>query len=77
MERFSTLPLEGAIRLEMVEGTPCFRATTTVQERIEWLLAQTDLTTAQDEELMMYEEVDDYLSFLNRVVRNLAQAQPE
>ena len=70
-----TLPLEGAVRIEMEEGVPLFRASSTVQTRIETLLAQQQtaaLTAEEALELDRYEEMDDYLSFLNRVVRNLA-----
>ncbi len=70
-----TLPLEGAVRIEMEEGVPLFRASTTVQNRIETLLRKhkdSGLTAEEETELDRYEEIDDYLSFLNRVVRNLA-----
>ncbi|MBM4257548.1 MAG: hypothetical protein FJ147_16830 [Deltaproteobacteria bacterium] len=71
-----SLPLEGAVRIEMEEGVPLFRASSTVQKRIEMLLTKqqgTELSTEEALELDRYEEMDDYLSFLNRVVRNLAQ----
>lgn len=74
----ATLPLEGAIRIELEEGVPIFRATNAVQNRIAALLLkqQTDkLAPDEEKELDQYEEMDDYLSFLNRVVRNLSQAQ--
>ena len=74
-----TLPLEGAIRMELQEGIPIFRSSNSVQERIEWLVDKqqdAELTEKEVEELERYEEMDDYLSFLNRVVRNLQQAQP-
>ncbi|MEA5551417.1 hypothetical protein VB713_10575 [Anabaena cylindrica UHCC 0172] len=74
----ATLPLEGAIRIELQEGTPIFRASSSVQNRIEILLLQqqdSQLTPEEEQELDSYEEIDDYLSFLNRVVRNLAQNQ--
>ncbi len=74
----NTLPLEGAIRIEFQEGTPIFRAATSVHERIEILLRQqkeAKLTKEEVEELDRYEEIDDYLSLLNRVVRNLLQTQ--
>lgn len=72
-----TLPLEGAVRIEMEEGVPLFRASSTVQGRIETLMAKqkaAGLTEEEEKELDRYAEIDDYLSFLNRVVRNLAQA---
>jgi hypothetical protein len=74
------LPLEGAVRMELVEGIPIFRATSIVQTRIEALIAQQQdrvLRPAEEEELDCYEEVDDYLSFVNRMVRNTLLSQPE
>ncbi len=70
-----TLPLEGAVRIELEEGVPIFRASSTVQARIETLVTKlhtSGLSTEEGKELDSYEEIDDYLSFLNRVVRNLA-----
>jgi hypothetical protein len=79
LEHFSTsLPIEGAIRIELVEGVPIFRASSAVQSRIEALLEkqQEDCLSAEEEvELNGYEEMDDYLSFVNRTVRNLSLAQ--
>lgn len=74
----TTLPLDNAVRIELAEGVPIFRATSTVQTRIESLLdkqKESPLTQTEEEELDLYEEVDDYLSFVNRVVRNLLIAQ--
>ena len=74
----TTLPREGAIALELEQGIPIFRVTKFVQERIESLLDKQHelaLTAAEEQELQQYEEVDDYLSFLNRLTRNLAQQQ--
>ena len=73
-----TLPIEGAIRLELQEGLPVFRASTMVQKRITALLRKqqaSELSAEEAEELDQYEEIDDYLSFLNRVVRNSLQSQ--
>jgi hypothetical protein len=67
------LPLEGAVRIELVEGVPIFRAASIVQNRIETLLAKQQdetLNPAEEEELDCYEDIDDYLSFVNRLVRN-------
>jgi uncharacterized protein YnzC (UPF0291/DUF896 family) len=47
-----------------------------VQSRIEALLAKQQddtLTPAEEEELDCYEEIDDYLSFVNRTVRNISE----
>lgn len=76
----ATLPLEGAIRIELEEEVPIFRASSMVQERIEGLLSKrrtSGLSAEEDQELERYEEIDDYLSFLNRLVRNLLQAEAE
>jgi hypothetical protein len=74
------LPLEGAVRIELVEGFPIFRAASIIQNRIEALLAkqQNDtLNSEEEEELDCYEDIDDYLSFVNRIVRNASFSQPE
>ena len=75
----ATLPLEGAVRIDLAEGIPIFRASSNVQNRIEILLSKqkdAHLTPEEEEELDCYEEIDDYLSFVNRLVRNLSQTQP-
>jgi hypothetical protein len=72
------LPLDNVVRIELQEGMPVFRASEWVQERIETLLEKqqsTPLTLDESRELDSYEEVDDYLSFVNRVVRNLIISQ--
>lgn len=69
-----SLPIEGAVRIELEEGIPIFRATSTVQARIQELVAkqqEVPLSQEEEQELDQYEEVDDYLSFVNRTVRNL------
>jgi len=68
-----SLPLERAIRIELKEGVPVFKASAIIQERIEELLTkQKELTLNKKEnhELSLYEELDDYLSFANRIIRN-------
>lgn len=72
----ASLPLDGAIRLELQDGLPVLRASTAVQRRITTLLRKQQervLSPQETEELDRYEEIDDYLSFLNRIVRNLLQ----
>ncbi|MDZ8055455.1 MAG: hypothetical protein RMX68_000825 [Aulosira sp. ZfuVER01] len=72
----ATLLLEGAISIELQEGIPIFRASTIVQNCIVALLAKqqnSSLNFEEEQELDGYEEIDDYLSFLNRVARNLVQ----
>ncbi len=67
------LPLDNAVRIELVEGIPIFRASSQVQQRIETLIyRQQDSTISVEEEkeLDRYEELDDYLSLINRIVRN-------
>ena len=74
----NNLPIEGAIRIELLEGIPLFRASSTVQERIETLLEKQQnslLNSEEEQELDLYEEIDDYLSFINRTIRNLYLSQ--
>jgi hypothetical protein len=72
----ASLPLEGAVRLELQNGVPVLRASTAVQRRITTLLRkhqQRHLSPAETTELDQYEDLDDYLSLLNRLVRNSLQ----
>lgn len=67
------LPLDDAVRIEPCEGVPVFRATPRVQGRIENLLEkQTEgpLDASEERELLAYEELDELLSLVNRLVRN-------
>jgi hypothetical protein len=76
----TSLPIEGAVRIELEEGVPIFRAAGVVQTRIEELLLkqkETRLSQAEEQELNSYEEIDDYLSFVNRTIRNLFLAQTQ
>jgi hypothetical protein len=69
-----TMRSEGAVTIELVEGVPIFRAASIIQRRIEALLDKqkaSRLNAAEEEELARYEEIDDYLSYVNRLVRNL------
>jgi len=76
----TTFPIDGAVRIELAEGIPIFKASTTVQERIEALLNKQQsesLTLEENQELDRYEAIDDYLSFVNRTIRNLYFSQSE
>lgn len=76
----NSLPLDGAVRIELAEGVPIFRASSLVQERIEALLAkqkESTLTCEEEKELDEYEELDDYLSLVNRTIRNVSLNQPQ
>ncbi len=76
----TTLPLEGAVRIELEEGVPIFRASESVQARIETLLEKQhkqQLSQQEAHELDAYEEIDDYLSLLNRLVRDLPQPESQ
>ena len=69
-----TFPFEEAISLELVEGIPILKASQKVQTRIENLLLkqqQTLLNPQEEDELDNYEDLDDYLSLVNRTIRNL------
>lgn len=74
----STLPVEGAVRIELEEGVPIFRASSLVQDRIQELLDKqqtSPLSPEEERELDGYEEIDDYLSFVNRTIRNIFLTQ--
>ncbi len=80
--RLNRLPVslsgENAVGIELEDGVLVFRASQAAQNRIEDLLSkqkESRLTQAEEKELREYEEIDDYLSFLNRLTRNLAQSQ--
>ncbi len=76
-----TLPRDGAVQLEFEQGVLIFRASQAVQDRIEALLRKQSpgagLSQAEAEELEQYEDIDDYLSFTNRLLRNLKQTSEE
>jgi len=70
----TTLPIEGAVRIELEAGVPIFRASSSVQNRIETLLdkqKESPLSAEEEQELDSYEEIDDYLSFVNRTISNV------
>ncbi|MCP6758349.1 MAG: hypothetical protein NHB32_06110 [Fischerella sp. CENA71] len=74
----NSLPLDGAVRIELVEEVLIFRASSLVQGRIEALLIkqkESALTSDEEKELDEYEELDDYLSFVNRVIKNSSLTQ--
>lgn len=71
------LPLDDAVRLELREGMLLFRAAPRIQARIEELLdrqAEGELSDEDRRELGRYEELDEFLSLVNRLVRNEARA---
>ncbi|NJM72137.1 MAG: hypothetical protein HC862_19225 [Scytonema sp. RU_4_4] len=70
----NSLPIDGAVRIELVEGVPIFRASSIVQEQIETLInkqKESALTSEEEKELNEYQELSDYLSFVNRTMRNV------
>lgn len=72
----SCLSPDNAIEIEVEEGTLIFRISKNAQEKIENLLnknRENNLSDFEKSELDRYEEIDDYLSFLNRLTRNLAE----
>ena len=75
-----TLPRDGAVQLEFEQGVLIFRVSQAVQDRIEALLSKQStagLSQPEAEELEQYEDIDDYLSFTNRLLRNLKQTNEE
>ncbi len=75
-----SLPQDGAINIELESGVPVLRASPSTQHHIEQLLQKqkdSSLTPDEEQELSENEDVDDYLSYLNRLTRNLATAPTE
>lgn len=69
----AALPLEHGARLDLSDGVPIFRAPHEMQARIEdLLLAQQEGPLGEEEkqELERYESLDDFLSLVNRLIRN-------
>ena len=69
-----SLPLQNAVQMELREGVPVFKASDSVQKRVEELLfvnRERQLSDAEKKELDLYEEVNDYLSFSNMVMQNM------
>jgi len=67
------LPLDGAISIDLQDNVMIFRASSNIQQRIENLLdkrQETPLTATEEQELDDYESIDDYLSFVNHMIRN-------
>ena len=67
------LPLDGAIAIILQDGVMIFRASQNTQQRIENLLdkrEETPLTETEEQELDDFAAIDDYLSFVNRMIRN-------
>ncbi len=67
------LPLDGAIAITLQDGVMIFRASQNIQQRIENLLdkrEETPLTETEEQELDDFAAIDDYLSFVNRMIRN-------
>ncbi len=70
-----TLPRENVVRLELEQGVIIFRASANVRERVEKLVEKEkteSLAPNEPEELNAYEEIDDYISLVNRLIRNSA-----
>ncbi|RIL09364.1 hypothetical protein DCC79_11255 [bacterium] len=72
----ASLPGDGSINIALEEGVPVFRASPRAQARTAALVdAQSRGRLSADEavEIDAYEEIDAYLSHLNRLVRNLVR----
>ncbi|MGL5063511.1 MAG: hypothetical protein ACRC62_26310 [Microcoleus sp.] len=68
-----TLPREGAVSIELAEGVLMFRASKLFQERIEILKSQqkeVELTAEELQELQDYEELNNYLIWVNQMLGN-------
>lgn len=71
-----TLPLENAVKLVLEQGVIIFRASSSVQSHIEELVDRQKsglLLPHEESELDAFEEIDDYLSHVNRLIRNSSE----
>ena len=69
-----SLPMESAVRIEISEGIPILKASLPIQNRIEDLLfkqRESSLTEDENKELLLYEELNDYLTFTNLITQNM------
>lgn len=69
-----SLPMESAVRIELSEGIPVFKASFPIQNRIEDLLfkqRENSLTEDEEKELLLYEELNDYLTYANLIMQNM------
>ena len=69
-----------AVEIELEKEVLIFRASKSTRNRIEDLLnkqKEFGLSESEKNELQEYEEIDDYLSYLNRLTRNLAESDNE
>lgn len=74
----ASLQGENAVNLVLVQGVMVFRASTKMQNRIQDLLEKEKVKAISDkeiEELDAYQEIDDYLSHVNRIVRNSFESE--
>lgn len=71
-----TLPRENAVELVLEQGVIIFRASSMVQNHIEELVDRQKsgrLSPNEENELDAFEEIDDYLSHVNRLIRNSSE----
>lgn len=71
-----TLPKEGAVSVELAQGVVIFRTSRLFQERIEILKAQqneSELSAEEFQELRDYEELNNYLTWVNQMLGNTLQ----
>ncbi len=69
----NTLPIENGASLDLYEGVPVFRAPRPLVTRAHELLEEKQtrkLSPHEEQELDRFEGLDDFLSLVNRLVRN-------
>lgn len=66
-----------AVEIKLEKEVLIFRASESIRNRIEDLLnkrKEVSLSESEKNELQEYEEIDDYLIYLNRLTRNFAES---
>ena len=67
---------ENAVELVLEQGVIIFRASSMVQNHIEELVDRQKsglLSSEEERDLDAFEEIDDYLSHVNRLIRNSSE----
>jgi len=70
----SSFPTEGALSLEIREGIPIIRSSSIIQNKIDRLInkqKEYGLSPDETDEFDYFEQIDDYISLVNRITRNI------
>lgn len=69
-----SFPAEGALNIKIKEGIPVIKSSSKIQNRIERLINRQkrgELSQDEIDQFDYFEQIDDYISLLNRITRNI------